>query len=162
MKEVINEIIRREGGYTIDHAGPTKYGIIIPTLSDFRKRKVTKQDIINLTEKEAFKVYEWLFKKYRIDGIEFQPLQDLLFDCCVNHGGKRSARWVQKAAGVKTDGIIGPITLKAINSNAKSIYYNVASYRVYFYARLVNKNNNKYGKFLVGWMNRAREFIKEV
>jgi lysozyme family protein len=38
-----------------------------------------------------------------------------VFDAAVNSGPRQAVRWLQAAAGVATDGIIGPITLKAVH-----------------------------------------------
>ena len=45
------------------------------------------------------------------------------FDACVNHGYGNAARMLQRAAGVPDDGIIGEISLKAINSLPKTTFY---------------------------------------
>lgn len=159
---VIDNIIKREGGYTVDHAGPTNLGITIPAYMDFTKREVTEDTIKNLTKYDAICFYKWLLKKHNLDQIGNWNLMDLLFDCITNHGANKSIKWAQRYARVTQDGIIGPITIGAINSNVNPVYYGILKSRIKLYVFLSITNPKKYSKFLKGWINRSCQFIKEV
>lgn len=37
-----------------------------------------------------------------------------VFDASVNSGERQTAKWLQRAAGVKDDGVVGPVTLEAV------------------------------------------------
>jgi len=52
--------------------------------------------------------------------IEDGRLRALVVDAGVNHGVRRAAKWLQRAAGVEEDGIVGPRTLAAVNVIARS------------------------------------------
>jgi lysozyme family protein len=59
---ILDEIIRREGGYVnhpADRGGPTKYGITAQTLGRWRKldRPATATEVKALTETEARAIY---------------------------------------------------------------------------------------------------------
>lgn len=61
---------------------------------------------------EFYKVNFW--DAYRLGEIQNQAVADWAFDHVVN-AGARGAKWLQEAAGVKADGVVGLVTLKAVN-----------------------------------------------
>lgn len=76
-------------------------------------------------------------------------------------GCKTPARAVQKLVGVKDDGVIGNITLNAINNaNPRLLFYQLFNARQNYYEDIVRRRPaNK--KFLLGWYNRLFDFYKE-
>lgn len=106
--QAVNLILSYEGGYvnhSHDPGGATNYGI--------SQRAYPELDIENLTREGAMKIYlkdYWL--KVRADKLP-QDLRLMVFDCAVNQGVSTARKTLQKVLGVKVDGIIGPITLKA-------------------------------------------------
>lgn len=161
-KIVIQRVLKREGGFTVDHAGATNYGITKPPYCEYLGRNVTDADIKALTPECAAKFYSWLFTKYKVNWIMNVNLMDLLFDCMVNHGNERAIKWLQRLAGVKADGVIGQQSATAFNRQPKKLYYELLAYRTVFYGKLASSDPNKYLKFLVGWLNRSTEFCKEI
>lgn len=82
----------------------TKYGIAAHAYPHL--------DIANLTLDDARAIYrERYWNKVRAD--ELGPLAFDVFDAAVNHGTTLAAMFLQRAVGVKDDGIIGPITIAA-------------------------------------------------
>jgi lysozyme family protein len=159
---VINRVLKREGGFVIDHAGPTNFGITIPPYKEYTKKDITEQDIRNMTKEEAIGFYSWLFTKKRLAEINNFELMDLLFDSMINHGNEVAVSWAQKYAKVTRDGILGPISIAAINKDFKSVYYGVLSERFMLVGYIAKKNPDKYLKYLEGWINRYAKFIKEI
>lgn len=163
-EKIIDDIIRREGGF-VDHpddrGGPTKYGITQATLAEFRTFGATPEDVRELTETEAREIYRFQYiHNPRFDQIQSPMLAGLVIDCGVNHGTKRAARWLQEAAGVTSDGVIGPVTLQAVNSgNASHLYRAVLARRFRFYGQIITKDHSQ-AVFAAGWMNRAAEFLE--
>ena len=104
-------LIRHEGGYVdsrVDPGGATKYGI--------SKRSYPDLDIPNLTLDQAKAIYLrdfWTRADCDAmpDGIKFD-----VFDMAVNSGVTAAIRVVQRAVGVTTDGVVGPVTLQALHS----------------------------------------------
>ena len=110
-----------EGCFTDDPADPgnwtggrpgvgvrrgTKFGISAAAYPDV--------DIACLTLDQAKALYR---RDYwdRIAGDELPPALALLaFDAAINNGSGRAVRWLQQAAQVAQDGVIGPKTLDAI------------------------------------------------
>ena len=163
---ILDDILRREGGFVdhpADRGGPTKFGITQATLSAWRGRAVGKEDIRRLTEKEAREI---LYVRYvlnpgfeRIDDIN---LKALLVDCAVQHGQSRAIVWLQKAVGVKADGILGPVTADAVaRADAKRLYCKVLALRAIHFGEVLVKWPSQH-VFAGGWMHRLAEFIEKV
>lgn len=154
----LNVILEREGGYVYHPRDPgshTNMGITIYTLSDYRKKECTPEDVKNLTVEEAGKIY---YQNY------WEPLScddlpagvDLsVFDMGVNAGVLRAAKILQNVVGARSDGVIGSQTLLAVNEYVKrrGIQKLLESYRdarLSFYRTL-----STYDVFGGGWTNRA-------
>lgn len=102
-------VIGNEGGYVNDPRDPggaTKYGI--------SQRSYPRETIATLTLERAQSIYYAdYWTPLRCDDMP-PPLALLVFDAGVNCGVKRAARWVQAAVGVRQDGEIGDVTVRAI------------------------------------------------
>lgn len=113
----LSHVLRHEGGY-VDHphdpGGATNMGITHITLADWRGGPVTKDDVRELTRREAAAIYRANYWN-RVHGDELPAGLDLaVFDFAVNSGVARAARHLQAAVGVDRDGAIGPVTLAAV------------------------------------------------
>lgn len=168
MEQIITGILEREGGdkYTnhpADRGGPTKWGITQKVWAKFTGLPVSEADMKAITEDEARAFYEVMYiEKPRFIEIHNHHLCELVIDAGVNHGVKQAARWIQVAAGVKKDGVIGPISLAAINAaDPLRLFTAVLSSRIKLYGRLVTKNRSQ-ALFAAGWNNRAAGFLDDV
>ena len=156
FNKAINVILANEGGYVNDPkdaGGESKYGI--------SKKSYPKLDIKNLTIEGAKAIYYrdfWEGQKYK----EFKSdqLATKVFDLAVNVGTSRAHRILQRALRavgntIKEDGIIGQITLLAVNSsNENELLAAIKSEAAGYYRSIVAKNSSQ-AKFLSGWLNRA-------
>jgi lysozyme family protein len=112
-------VLKYEGGYSdhpSDPGGATNRGITKAVLEAHRGHSVSKSDVRALTKTEAAAIYRSRYwdaaKCDRLpDGIDLA-----VFDCAVNQGVGRAARFLQQAADVTADGKIGPKTLAAVAS----------------------------------------------
>ena len=139
-------VIHSEGGYVFhpsDPGGETRYGI--------SKRAYPHLDIKAMTLQEAKDIYRRDFWQ-RVRGDElprefaFQAL-----DAAVNHGIGNAVRWMQRAAGVADDGVIGPVTLAAVQrAQPADLVLRFNAERLRFYAKLT-----AFGTFGRGWVNRV-------
>ena len=107
FRAALDQVLRHEGGYVHDPRDPggeTRYGI--------SKRSYPAEDIKNLTLERAGEIYRRDFwDRCRCD--EMPPaIRMHLFDAAVNSGPVRAIRWLQEAARVERDGVIGPITIR--------------------------------------------------
>ncbi|RMG56321.1 MAG: hypothetical protein D6717_06800 [Gammaproteobacteria bacterium] len=163
--KILNDIIRREGGFVFhpaDRGGATNYGITQQTLAEFRGHPVTVNDVRALSEDEARSIYlQRYIQEPGFDQIADAPLLGLVVDCAVNHGPDRAARWLQEAAGVAVDGVVGPVTLAAVNGgDGKALYRKVLARRCRFYGALIARDPRQ-AAFAAGWAVRLSEFIEE-
>lgn len=162
---IIDDIIRREGGY-VDHAadrgGPTKYGITLKTLTDWRGRPTTADAVKNLTEVEAREIYREIYIiKPRLHKVIDPKVRALAVDCAVNHGSRQAVKLLQLAARVFPDGDLGPKTEAAVNRMTPSaLYARLCAARVRFYGQIIKKDSSQH-VFAEGWANRVAEFIEE-
>lgn len=127
----VNLVLQHEGGYVNDPRDPggeTKFGI--------SKRAYPDEDIANLTRERAMELYHrdyWL----PIKGDEMtSDVATMVFDMAVNMGVGKAARVLQRALGVKEDGVLGPVTLSA--SRAPGVLSKVATERVLAYTKTAN------------------------
>jgi lysozyme family protein len=109
-------VLKHEGGY-VDHpkdpGGATNLGITLATLTVWRKRTVSKDDVRALTREEAAAIYR---KNYwaKVKGDDLPSGVDYAtFDFAVNSGVGRAARFLQETLKIAADGKIGPQTLAA-------------------------------------------------
>lgn len=108
-------LIGHEGGYVNDvndRGGETRYGI--------SKRAYPHIDIANLTLAQAKAIYRTdYWDKAKCSSLP-PDLALLVFDAAVNNGVGAAIRWLQRAANVTADGIIGPKTIAASFSSGVS------------------------------------------
>lgn len=175
---LIDRIIKREGEYVEDSGGPTKYGVTKAAYEEFLVHKepetysfdtvshqVTVQDMKNLSIQDAKSFYNWyLVKNNSTDKISDPYILDILYDSFTNHGVSRSTKWVQAFVNTKQDGVLGPITAKAVqnltNHQTAQLYMHIFSERLTHYVFLTTSNPDKYLQYLKGWINRLKKFIR--
>lgn len=128
--------LKYEGGY-VDHpsdpGGATNRGITFAVLKKWRNAPISKQDVRDLSEAEAARIYKANYWG-PIKGDKLPLGVDLVtFDAGVNSGTGRAAKWLQRAAGVVQDGSIGVITLAAVaKANPEYLIHKVCAYRLGF------------------------------
>lgn len=175
---IITTILQREGwdkytNHPADRGGPTKWGITLQSWRDYKNDKTLQAaDVQRITEGEAREYYRYVhIVQPRFDQVRDPHLRELLIDAGVNHGPRHPIKWVQWAAEVKQDGVLGPISLTAINAAAPlELFLWVLAFRIRLYGRLVSldpelKRARDAGfhlqaAFAGGWNNRAAEFLE--
>jgi lysozyme family protein len=169
VDSIIDDIIRREGktftDRPSDRGGPTKFGITQATLEGYRKRPCSRQDVVDLTETEARKIYEDIYCR-PFEFVRDFDLRVLMIDSAVQHGMENAVRFLQVAVGAKPDGILGPETRKKTESTIPVYAYRRAlAERVRFYGKIITndakrrKRTEDQALNAHGWMNRVAEFI---
>lgn len=166
IESIINDIIRREGGFIhhpADRGGPTKFGITAKTLGEWRylSRLATNDEVAALTESEARAIYRQQYiTEPGFDSIYNPALIELLVDSGVHSGPKQAIQWLQTAFGVTADGVIGPKTRTAMAATDQNLLYTkVLGARLRHLGRLIT-NDPKQSIFAAGWMNRMAEFVE--
>lgn len=162
VESILAGILLREGStFTddpIDAGGPTRYGITQATLSAWRGRQVPAWEVAALTRDEALEIYRSRYVR-PFQWIADDDLLELVVDCGVNHGVSRAIRWLQAAAGVDPDGVVGPRTRAAVAAQKpRRLYVMVLAMRARFYGRLITDKPSQ-ARFAAGWMNRLAGFV---
>ena len=144
FEAAFEHLLRWEGGYVNDPddlGGETKYGIT--------KRRYPRLDIRNLTIEDARAIYRRDFFDELNLGLLPERHQYNMFDGCVNQGPRWTIRALQRRAGVRQDGQIGPITARA----AEDVHaVSLLAVREERYRYIAGFRRN--AKFLTGWLNR--------
>lgn len=150
--EVFETLIGHEGGYVNDSRDPggeTKFGI--------SKRSYPQLNIADLTLAQAKTIYRTdYWDAMHADGLPARLVMQV-FDGAVHSGIGTSLRWLQKAAGVAQDGVIGPVTLGAINgASEEALIRRYLGIRLEFMTQL--STWQIYGK---GWAARIAKQLME-
>lgn len=163
---LLDEIIRREGGYVhhpADRSGPTNFGITAQTLGAWRKlgRPATATEVQALTKAEARAIYRQQYiTAPGFEAITHPALLHLLVDAGVHSGPKRAVQWLQTALGVTADGVIGPKTRAALATADQGVLYRkVLGQRLRHLGRLITSDPRQ-AAFAGGWMARMAEFVE--
>ncbi|MBI1237281.1 MAG: hypothetical protein GC188_11410 [Alphaproteobacteria bacterium] len=154
----LEHILQFEGGY-VDHpsdpGGATNMGITIGTLAEWRGTPVTREDVQHLTLQEAGQIYKARYWDACRCSDMPKGVGFILFDAAVNHGPYRATLFLQQAAGVTDDGIIGPQTLGAVNAaDATALIEEYAARRMHFYGKL-----STFSVFGLGWSRRLMSAV---
>ena len=174
--DCIDTVLKHEGGYTVDHAGPTNFGIslrFLRTIGDLdgdgyqdgdldQDGDVDAEDIRSMDVEAAKDIYraQW-WDRYGYG--QFSPKQaGKIFDLSVNMGHRQMTLCLQRALcacaqDVTVDGLMGPQTRGAAGSAVMAGYHVVPPLRseaAAFY-RLLAERKPQFRQYLDGWLARA-------
>jgi lysozyme family protein len=165
IENALNDVLEREGwpAYTEhphDKGGPTKGGITLRTLEQWRQRRLTRQSLQQLQKPEALAILERRYVDSNgINKIPNTLLKIQVIDNAVLSGPVLAAKDLQKVLKVARDGIIGKRTLAALEKrNIRDVHNQLAVTRSLRLVRFTQKNPEQL-TFLGGWMNRTLSFI---
>lgn len=159
-------ILQWEGHFVndpIDMGGATNMGV---TLSTWKQQGYDKdhdldidvQDLKLLEKKDVLQVLQnnyW--NRWKADQINNQSIAELLVDF-VWGSGKWGIIIPQRAMGLKDDGVVGPVTIAAINSaDPKTLFELLYNKRIEFIMDIV-KHNPEQSRFRNGWINRVNYY----
>lgn len=157
-------ILKWEGGFVNDphdRGGATNMGVTIATYEAYCRRKgyprPTIQRLKNLSDEEWVEILKTMYwDKWQADNIRSQSVANILVDWLWASGGY-AIRRVQQMLGVQPDGVVGSVTLAAINGqDAASFFARLKAEREQHFRSIVKRNPSQ-AKFLRGWMNRLND-----
>lgn len=167
-------ILSWEGGYSNhpnDSGGPTNRGVTLATWKVYGYDKdgdgdIDKDDVKMITEYDAVYVVmkPKFWDRWNADQIEDQSIANILVDW-IWMSGFSKIKTVQSMLGLKDDGIVGPKTLRMLNSgDHRAMFAAIWLRRERFYYNLVEQRpSNKV--FLKGWLRRLNSigygFLKD-
>lgn len=147
-------LISHEGGLVSnpkDPGGLTKYGI--------SQKQYPNLDIANLTLPEVKELYKRDFwDRAQCDKLAPDLAFDV-FDAAVNSGIGQAIRWLQRSVNVVDDGVIGPLTLAAVQrlDDTSAIRARFSGHRLEFMSRL-----STFDVFGRGWTRRVAANLQKV
>jgi lysozyme family protein len=154
-------IARYEGGYgwdPNDPGGPTKYGITCYDLAEFmHDRMDSMARWAPIVRAMSLVTADEIYADKYATACRFDDLgagKDCsVFDFGVNSGPSRAVKYAQIIVGVTVDGVLGPVTLAAINSyDPKSFINKLCDTRLGFLERL-----STWSTFGRGWSSRVSD-----
>lgn len=158
---VMPKILVHEGGkvnHPKDPGGRTNQGVIQRVYDGWRQRNnLPIRSVYEMEPHERDDIY----KKQYWDAIKGdllpQGVDYVVMDGAVNSGPSQSIKWLQRALGVKADGVIGQATLAAVDAvnDHDALIAKILQRREAFLRAL--KTFSTFGK---GWMNRVNQVLK--
>ena len=150
-----DKLLEHEGDYS-DHAadpgGKTRYGVTEAVAREAGYRGDMRELPLDLAQR--------IYKERYWDAVQAESLpadvRYIVFDGAVNSGVAQSAKWLQRACGVKDDGVIGPQTIRAANAlSPDGLKRKILAQRLRFMAKLPN-----WPAFSRGWANRICDLLE--
>jgi lysozyme family protein len=148
-----------EGGYVNhprDPGGPTKYGITLATLANYRNTHVDATDVQHLSLAEATAILEQQYWR-KIWGDDLpRGIDYAIFDFAVNSGPAQAVKKVQEILHMDRDGVMGAFTLNALKAVDSETFI-----KEYMDLRLSYlKGLGTWSTFGDGWTNRVNHVRK--
>lgn len=149
------KLLKHEGGFSNhkdDRGGATRYGVTEAVAREAGYRGDMRELPLDLAQR--------IYKDRYWDAVQAESLPPdvryIVFDGAVNSGVVQSAKWLQRACGVKDDGIIGPQTIRAANAmHPEALKRKILAQRLRFMATLAN-----WPAFSRGWANRISDLLE--
>lgn len=149
---IIGRVIVREGGIgdAGDGEGITRFGQTPTWLLDFGFVPP------ETPEQAAANYRTWLARTRLIAVCDYpDSLADITIDFAVNSGHPAAIESLQRALGVRVDGILGPETRTAIDACDRYLTAGkLLAARLQFRGRIITTNPEKHAKQAKGWANR--------
>lgn len=165
IKKLSPIVAKWEAGFVndpTDKGGATNMGITIGTWRQIGYDKtgdgiIDIKDIRALDEHDFAAVLKIYWNRWQANRLINQSVANLLVDW-VFTSGAWGIKIPQRILGLKEDGLVGPATLKAVNSvNQKELFDKIFKAREKFFNDIV-KNNPSQKRFIKGWLNRLNDF----
>ena len=152
-------VLQHEMGYVhhpLDPGGRTNLGVTQRVWEAWVGYSVDEKEMRSLTKELVAPLYKSRYWD-AVHGDQLPSGADYLaFDFAVNAGAFRCIKTIQRALNITADGIIGPVTIKAIqDTNAEDFIEKFSNAKESFYRSLTN-----FPTFGKGWFNRVAESKK--
>ncbi len=167
IKLYFKKLFPWEGGYVndpLDSGGATKMGVTLATWKTMGYDKdldgdIDEEDIKLLSRADAEMVCKkGYWDKWLADQIKNQSQAEQLVDW-VWGSGCYGLIIPQHILGVHADGVVGPITLTAVNSSNQEEFFNkVKAERLQFIQNIITRKPSQ-KRFEIGWKRRVNSFV---
>lgn len=117
--DALKAVLRHEGGFVnhpADPGGMTNLGCTRATWQSWVGRSVTEAEMRALKPADVGPLYKARYWD-KVRGDELPTGVDYVaFDAAINSGPTRAIKWLQEAACVLDDGVLGPKTMTAVKT----------------------------------------------
>ena len=158
--------IEREGGFTndpLDPGGATRYGITLTTLSLWKRKPASVEDVKKLSVNEAVRIYKALW--WDAMGLDALPpkIAAVVFDAGVLFGQHTAAAALQKTlvnlgASLEVDGHIGPKTANAAGLVSPKLFFPAYVGTLLDRINAIIERRPTSQKYRKGWERRVKEY----
>jgi lysozyme family protein len=175
IRAQLDAILKREGwpkytNHPADKGGPTRGGITLATLSAWRGRPQTIEDLKALPEAEARAIYRARYIR-PWDFVTDDDLFAVLIDYAVTSWHDDPTRALQEKLGVTVDSVLGPVTRAAVlRADPTVLRKYVLVHRLKKFVDLalddplmqvfLATHPEAQARNLRGWVNRLAEFLR--
>jgi len=165
---LVPKILKWEGEWIFvddpdDAGGATKNGVTLATWQTVGYDKnhdghIDKEDIKLLTVDDFKLVLKKFWDTFKADEIHNQSIAETCVDWLWG-SGKNAITLVQRSLKVVPDGMVGPVTINAINNypDQEHLFGLIKAERVMFILRIIEANPSQH-KFYQGWINRIYSY----
>lgn len=163
FERAVNLVLAEEGGFVNhpqDPGGATNLGITQRTLDRVRDEHPEMnlpRWVQQLTKQHAKDIYRRAYWDPPRCGLMPMPVALVVFDMTIQHGLPNAVRMLQRALGVTDDGVLGPLTRRALDDAIlDSLLTELAAQRMVFYGSL-----STFRTFGLGWARRMQRVNRE-
>lgn len=169
VARLVPHILKFEGGWSNDPddiGGATNKGVTFNTYKHYcrmsSKPIPSIGDLRRLTNEEFEDILKTMYwNACKADFIESQSVANAIVDWAWHSGTVTAVKEIQKVLGVTTDGIIGNVTLAAINSRSPlPLFGAIQQARIAYLERICNARPANQ-KFMKGWLRRVHDLYFE-
>ena len=131
-----------------------QYKTVTSDTKTLNKVLLGNDELMSLVE-DFYKREFW--DKIKGDKIMYQTVANNIYDMAVNSGVGMASKFAQRIVGVEDDGVIGDISIKAINEyHPNTFIFEFKRARGEFYQNIVAHNPSQ-SVFIDGWLRRNQE-----
>jgi len=162
--DIYRIVMEYEGGYVNhpnDPGGETYKGISRRAHPDWKGWQLIdqKKPVPEHLVQEFYYNNYWV--RLKSDDMAY-PVGEYLFDFGVNAGITRAIMTAQRALNVKVDGVLGPVTIEAIQKqDPQKLMYELFKERVRYYTT-ITMQNSRFQVFFLGWIRRTIEVFERL
>jgi lysozyme family protein len=162
FERALDHVLKEEGGYVndpVDRGGATNFGVTQRVYDGYRQRTgLPVRSVREIDMAEVRAIYDRQY--WREAKCHEMPWPAALahMDAAVNMGVVQANRLLQRALGVRDDGVLGVISMNALAEQSiadpQGLATRLAAVRLRFYVNLVGQRPEQI-KFLRGWVLRT-------
>lgn len=165
LQTVLDRVLESEGGvsdHPADRGGLTAYGLTRPFLKDVTQRDWTDAEIVALTREQALAVYTLWAALRKLDQLpDDLRLAWAVIDYAVLHGERPAIRALQRQLGVLPDGLIGPVTIAALQrtpAQLEAVRLGIMADRLEALGHVIAQPGQ--AVFALGWLRRVARHLR--